>query len=394
MDVQLDEEQLRLQASARRFLDAECPMGLVREHADAASLRPDPDGAVQVPVWQKLWDDMAELGWTGLVIPEAYGGAGLDWVDLCVLLEEMGRALLPAPFFSAIVLGGSAIARAGSSEQQRELLPQIASGELRLSLAQLEPAGDWNPSAVRLRAESTRDGYSLRGRKLFVPDADSAHALIVAACSDAGRSLYLVPTDAPGLSLRRIDYLDPSRAVFEIDFEDVPVAADAALGEPGTADALLAEIHDFARVALSAEMCGGAQHVLELSVAHAKTREQFGRPIGSFQAIAHKCADMFVKVESARSAAYYAAWALTAGSADAHVSACMAKAYCAEAYTKVAGDGIQIHGGLGFTWEQDLHFFYKRAKACEVSLGGVSWTRELAAQDWIDRPTDRSRDSI
>ena len=166
------------------------------------------------------------------------------------------------------------------------------------------------------------------------------------------------------------------------------------LGANGRAEGLLAEVHDLARAALCAEMCGGSQRVLDMSVAHAKSREQFGRPIGSFQAVAHKCADMFVRVESSRSATYYAAWALAAGRRDAHVSACMAKAYCAEAYAKVAGEGIQIHGGLGFTWEQDLHLFYKRAKACEVSLGGGAWTRELVARQLIDRPGDWMRDSI
>jgi alkylation response protein AidB-like acyl-CoA dehydrogenase len=330
---------------------------------------------------------MVQLGWLGLVFPERYGGAGLDRVDLAVLLEEMGRVLVPAPFFSTVVLGGGAIVVAGSEEQKRDLLPRVAAGELRLSLAQLESDGRWDVASIELPARSTAGGYSLSGRKLFVPDAGTAHRLVVLARCEAGLTLFLVECETPGVAIRQIDYVDRTRPLFEVTFDDARVEREAILGGIGLAESLLEEVHDLARAALCAEMCGGAQRVLDLSLAHAKSREQFGRPIGSFQAISHKCADMFVKVESTRSAAYYAAWSLAAADPEAHMNACMAKAFCAEAYAKVAAEGIQIHGGLGFTWEHDLHLFYKRAKACEVALGDVAWTRERAARVLIDEPT-------
>ena len=301
------------------------------------------------------------------------------------LLEEMGRVLVPVPFFSTVVLGGGAIVVAGSEEQKRDLLPRVASGKLRLSLAQLESDGRWDVSSIELCARSTRDGYSLSGRKLFVPDADTAHRLVVAARTEAGPTLFLVDCETAGVAIRRIDYVDRTRPVFEVALDEVCVGHDALLGANGRAEGLLEEMHDLARSALCAEMCGGTQRVLDMSVAYSKNRKQFGRPIGSFQAVAHKCADMFVKVESARSAAYYAAWSLAAADPEAHLNACMAKAFCAEAYAKVAAEGIQIHGGLGFTWEHDMHLFYKRAKACEVALGDVAWTREQAARVLVDR---------
>ena len=207
----------------------------------------------------------------------------------------------------------------------------------------------------------------------------------MAARTEAGPTLFLVDCETAGVAIRRIDYVDRTRPVFEVALDEVCVGHDAMLGANGRAEGLLEEMHDLARSALCAEMCGGTQRVLDMSVAYSKNREQFGRPIGSFQAVAHKCADMFVKAESARSAAYYAAWSLAAADPEAHLNACMAKAFCAEAYAKVAAEGIQIHGGLGFTWEHDMHLFYKRAKACEVALGDVAWTREQAARVLVDR---------
>ena len=374
VDVQLSDEQRALQRSAGEFLAAECSMEFVRTCMD------DPAGWPAAS--EAVWKQMAELGWMGLVIPEAQGGAGLDAVDLAVLLEEMGRVLLPVPFLSTLV-AAQAVSLAGDDDMQTRLLPQIARGELRLCLAQLEVGGSWDAAACRTQARRDGETLLLSGTKTFVTDAETADLLVVLACEEEGPSLFLVERRAPGVGVRRIDFVDPTRPVCEVTLEEVAVTEAARLGAPGAARPVLGDLHDFARVAQSAEMCGGAQQVLDLSVAYAKTREQFGKPIGSFQAIAHKCADMFVKVEGARSAVYYAAWALAASVPEAHVASCMAKSYCAEAFTEVAAQGIQIHGGLGFTWEQDPHLYFKRAKANEVAFGDVAYTRELAAIELI-----------
>ena len=374
VDVQLSDEQRALQRSAGEFLAAECSMEFVRTCMD------DPAGSPLAS--QAVWTQMAELGWMGLVIPEAHGGAGLDAVDLAILLEEMGRVLLPLPFLSNLI-GAQAVALAGSDEVQARLLPKVARGEVRLSLAQLEAGSNWATRVCTTQARRDGDAVLLSGTKLFVPDAHTADLLVVLAQEEAGASLFLVERRAAGVGVRRIDFVDPTRPVCEVTLEDVAVGDEARLGAPGAAASVLDSLHDFARVAQSAEMCGGAQQVLDLSVVYAKTREQFGRPIGSFQAIAHKCADMFVKVEGARSAVYYAAWALAAAVPEAHVASCMAKSYCAEAFSQVAAQGIQIHGGLGFTWEQDPHLYFKRAKANEVAFGDIAYTRELAAVELI-----------
>jgi alkylation response protein AidB-like acyl-CoA dehydrogenase len=329
---------------------------------------------------------MAELGWTGLVLPEDVGGAGLGWLELAVLLEEMGAALAPGPFFSSVVLGATAIERAGTPEQRARWLPALAAGELRATLALEEPGGG-AAGPVRMVGREEGRGLRLSGVKTFVPDGHTADLVVVAVrngSEHAPLALAVVPGDAPGLSARAIDYTDATRKLAELRFEDVAVPADAVLGAGVDAERALGAVLDRARVALCAETAGLAQRVLDRSVAYAKTREQFGRPIGSFQAIQHKCADMLLRTENLRSAAWYAAWALDEDEPDAHAAACMAKAYAAEAGSQVAGDGIQIHGGLGYTWEQDLQLYYKRAKANEVALGDASHHRELVARATLD----------
>lgn len=377
MDVTLTEEQEMLRKSARDFLSVECSIDLVRRGVDPPESLPGPAEHVE-----PLWRGMADLGWLGLTVPETYGGAGLGWVDLAVLLEEMGRALVPAPFLSTVVLGAQAITLAGSDAQRADLLPRIARGDLRVALAQCEREGDWDPGAALLSATATAGGHTLEGRKLFVLDADAAQLLVVSAAAPEGPTLLLVERDAPGVEIRRIDSIDRTRPVYDVRFAGTP--AHERLGSPGAAAATLGALNTRARLAIAVESCGGARWALDAAVAHAKSREQFGKAIGSFQAIAHKCADMFVEVESSSSAAYYAAWALSAGAPDAHVSACMAKAYCADAYARVAAEAIQVHGGLGFTWEQDLHLYYKRAKACQLAFGDSALTRELAARVLVD----------
>ena len=372
MDFGFSEEQEMLRKSARDFLAKESPMTYVRQMMED-------DRGFRDEQWQK----MAGLGWMGLILPEEHGGAGLNFVDLIVVLEEMGRVVLPGPFFSTAVLGGVALLEGGSAAQKKELLPKLAAGKLRLTLAQLEPSARWDAEGIALEARPAGGGYKLSGTKLFVPDAHTADLLIVAGRAPGstgaeGVSLFLVDATAPGVTITLLKTMDQTRKLCEVVLQDTP--AEGMLGQPGQGLKLLDRIVDRGKVGLCAEMCGGAQKVLEMSVEYAKVREQFGRPIGSFQAIQHKCANMLVEVESSKSATYYAAWAVANDVPEAPLAAAMAKAYCSDAYRHTAGEGIQIHGGIGFTWEHDMHIYFKRAKSSEVTFGDATWNREIVAQ--------------
>ena len=373
MDFGFSEEQEMLRKSARDFLAKECAMTYVRQMMeDERGFR------------DEQWQKMAELGWMGLILPEAHGGAGLDFVDMIVVLEEMGRVVLPGPFFSTLV-GAVAIDAGGSAAQKEDLLPRLAAGRLRVTLAQLEPSARWDAEGIGLEARPAAGGYRLSGTKLFVPDAHTADLLIVAARAPGskgaeGVSLFLVDAKAPGVTATLLKTMDQTRKLCELALADVSVPAERALGQAGEGWKLLERVVDRGKVGLSAEMCGGAQKVLEMSVEYAKVREQFGRPIGSFQAIQHKCANMLVEVESSKSATYYAAWAVANDVPEAPLAAAMAKAYCSDAYRHTASEGIQIHGGIGFTWEHDAHLYFKRAKSSELMLGDPTYHRELLAQ--------------
>jgi alkylation response protein AidB-like acyl-CoA dehydrogenase len=377
MDFGFSEEQELLRKSAADFLNKECPMTYVRQMME------DDRGYSE-----ELWNKMAELGWMGLIYPEEFGGAGLNMVDLTVVLEEMGRVALPGPFLSTVTLGGSAILEAGNSEQKNKYLPDIATGKTKATLAFLEENARWDDQGINLRARARRGGkgYLLSGVKLFVPDAHVADIIVCAARTSDGVTLLLVERQQPGVSTRLLKTMDQTRRLCEVTFDKVRVGAEAVLGTPGIGWVALARIIDRAKVALCAEMCGGAQKVLDMTVEYAKIREQFGRPIGSFQAIQHKCADMLVQVESAKSATYYAAWAVANDVPEAPLAAAMAKAYCSDAYRKVSAEGIQVHGGIGFTWEHDMHIYFKRAKGSEVTYGDATWNRELVAQYTLDVP--------
>ena len=374
MDFGFSEEQEMLRKSARDFLAKEAPMTYVRQMMeDERGFR------------DEQWRKMAELGWMGLILPEAHGGSGLDFVDMVVVLEEMGRTVLPGPFFSTVILGGVALGEGGSAAQKEELLPRLAAGDLRVTLAQLEPNARWDAEGIELQAKKSGGGWSLSGTKLFVPDAHTADVLIVVGRAPGskgaeGISLFLVDAKAPGIRTELLKTMDQTRKLCEVVFENVAVGADRVLGAPGDGWKLLQRVVDRGKVGLCAEMCGGADRVLEMSVEYAKVREQFGRPIGSFQAIQHKCANMLVEVESSKSATYYAAWAVANDVAEAPLAAAMAKAYCSDAYRHTAGEGIQIHGGIGFTWEHDMHIYFKRAKSSEVTFGDATWNRELVAR--------------
>lgn len=373
MDFGFSEEQDLLRQSVADFLNNECPMTYVRQMME------DERGYAD-----EVWTKMAELGWMGLIFPEEFGGLGLSLVDMVVVLEEMGRVVLPGPFFSTVALGGLAILEAGSQQQKKNLLPGIAAGETKATLAFLEENARWDENGIHLVATQTGSGYQLNGIKLFVPDAHVADTIVCAARTSEGVTLFVVDRHQAGVSTTLLKTMDETRKLCEVKFDNVQLGADAVLGTPGQAWPALSRVLDQSKVALCAEMVGGAQQVLDMSVEYAKVREQFGRPIGSFQAIQHKCADMLVQVESAKSATYYAAWAAAQDRAQAPLAAAMAKAYCSDAYRKVSADGIQVHGGIGFTWEHDMHIYFKRAKGSEVTFGDGAWNRELVAHYTLD----------
>jgi alkylation response protein AidB-like acyl-CoA dehydrogenase len=374
MDFGFSEEQEMLRSAARDFLAKECDSTYVRKMMD------DERGYTDA-----FWRQMGELGWMGLALPEAYGGSGLSFIDLVVVLEEMGRVVAPGPFFSTVVQGAVALVEGGSDAQKQELLPKVAEGKTLLTVAQLEPSGRWDADGITLEARKDGAGYRLSGTKLFVPDGHVADVLVVAARTPGtkgrdGIGLFLVDRKAAGVTTSLLKTMDQTRKLAEVTLQNVAVGADRAVGAPGDGWRLLERIVDRGKVGLCAEMCGGAQRVLEMSVDYAKVREQFGRPIGSFQAIQHKCANMLVEVESSKSITYYAGWAVANDVAEAPLAAAMAKAYCSDAYRHTAGEGIQIHGGIGFTWEHDMHIYFKRAKSSEVTFGDATWNRELVAQ--------------
>jgi alkylation response protein AidB-like acyl-CoA dehydrogenase len=374
MNFGFNEEQELLRSTARKFFENECGSDTVRR------LMETPEG-----ISPDLWTKLAEQGWLGLVYPEAYDGMGLGLVDLVVLMEEMGRAVVPGPYFSAVLLGGLAIAEAGSEAQKKEWLPKIAAGDRRVALAWMEPSAQLGPAGVTLTAVEKGGKYTLSGTKLFVHDAHTADALVVAARTRPGAgadgvSLFLLPKGTKGLEVTLLPTMDQTRKLCEVALSDVTIGPDALLGAAGAGWAPLARVLDRATVALCAEMCGGAQKVLDMTVEYAKIRQAFGRPIGSYQGVKHRAADMLVDVENSKSITYYAAWALDEGVAEAPLAVSMAKAYVSDAYRRVAAAGIQLHGGIGFTWEHDLHLYFKRAKGSEFTFGDATHHRERVAQ--------------
>jgi alkylation response protein AidB-like acyl-CoA dehydrogenase len=374
MDIGFSEEQELLRETARKFLDGECTTKFVREMMAS-------DAAVTDDFWQQL----AANGWLGITYPEEEGGSGLGLVDLVVLMEEIGRAVMPGPFPATVLLGGAAIAAAGSPAQRREWLPRIAAGEVKASLAVTEPNARWDAAGITATARESRGGFVLSGSKMFVPDAHLADVLVVAARSrdgstmEDGVSLFLVPKDPAGLGIRRLPSVDETRKLCEVKLDNVAVPGSALLGEVHQGWAPLQQVIDRAAVALSAEMCGAAQRVLDMTVDYAKLRVAFGKPIGTYQGVKHKCADMLVEIENAKSLTYYAAWAVDEGEADAPLAVSMAKAAASDAGRKVCAAGIQLHGGIGMTWEHDLQLYLKRAKADEVAFGDATWHRERIA---------------
>lgn len=375
MELAETPERAELRREARRYLGQTATSEHVRR-AMGTDTGFDPE----------IWKTMAgQLGWTALTVPEAYGGLGMGQAELAVLLEELGRTLGCVPFFSSVCLGTNALLLAGDDAQKLEWLPRLAEGEARATLALPEASGSWDPGCVRLEAVPDGDGVTLTGEKRFVPDGHTADVLVVVARAPGSRGLeglglYLVPADADGLTRQALPTVDQTRKQAELRFDGVRVAPRGRLGGPGAgAPPLLATLVR-AAAGLAAEQVGAAEACLEMAVEYAKVRTQFGRAIGSFQAIKHKCADMLVRVESARSAASYANLAIDAGSPDAMEAAAAAKVYCSEALLHCAGENIQVHGGVGFTWEHDAHLYFKRARSSATLLGDASAHRERIAR--------------
>jgi alkylation response protein AidB-like acyl-CoA dehydrogenase len=371
VDFAFSEEQEMLRRSAREFLAKECSSKVVRKLMEGSGYDP------------ALWKKIGDLGWTALGIPEQYGGVG-TFLDLIVVLEEAGRALLPGPFFSTMGLAVPVLIEAGTEAQKKDVLSAIAEGSARATLAFTEPSGRWDASGIGLAARQQGGGWQLNGVKLFVPDAETADYMAVAARTrgegEEGITLFLVGGRPKGMTVKPLETMDMTRRWSEVRFDGVQLGADSVMGNPDKAWPRLKRALEWATAALCAEMVGGVQKVLETSTDYAKTRHQFGKPIGIYQAVSHKLADMLVLSESGRSATYYAAWTVDADAPDRSLASSMAKAYVSDAYRKVAGDGIQVHGGIGFTWEHDMHLYFKRAKSSEVTLGDATYHRELVAQ--------------
>ncbi|MET9909029.1 acyl-CoA dehydrogenase family protein [Streptomyces sp. NPDC006476] len=367
MDLTFSEEQDELRSVVRSFLS---------KYSDEAAVRrlsADPRGHDAV-VWRRM---AGELGLQGLAVPEEYGGSGFGYVELGVVFEEAGRALLCEPYFATVALAAETLLRCPDDQARADLLPGIASGATIATLALTEDSGRWDEPGIRLTTHHTPGGWRLTGAKTYVPDGLLADLLLVAARTPAGVSLFAVAADAPGLTRAPLPTLDQTRKQARLEFADTPARL---IGAEGAAWPVLERALATASVLLAAEQVGGAAAALDAAVDYARIRVQYGRPIGSFQGVKHKCADMLVEIESARSAAYAGLWALDAGDeTETAVAAALAQAFCSEAFTKVAGDSIQVHGGIGFTWEHPAHLYFKRAKSSEVLLGTPSYHRELLA---------------
>ncbi|MET0145489.1 MAG: acyl-CoA dehydrogenase family protein [Ilumatobacteraceae bacterium] len=367
MNFAFTEEQEELRKTVKAFLDSKSPETAVRELMETED---GYDAAV--------WSQMAEqMGLQGLAIPEEFGGSGYSYVELGIVLEEMGRSLLCAPFFSTVVLAANTLLQSGDDAAKKDYLPGIASGETIATVAFTEPSGKWDESGITLEATSSGDGWTLSGTKSFVLDGHIANLILVAARTPKGVSLFAVDGDASGLTRTSLSTMDQTRKQAKLEFASTPAKLIGTEGEGWTT---LSTVLDLVAVGLAAEQVGGAQKVLDMAVEYAKVRVQFGRPIGSFQAIKHKCADMLLEVESAKSAAYYGMWCAAEMNDELPSVASLAKAYCSEAYFHSAAENIQIHGGIGFTWEHPAHLYFKRAKSSELLFGDPTYHRELLAQ--------------
>ena len=367
MNFAFSEEQEELRKMVRSFLENKSSEEAVREQMETVN-------GFDAAVWSQM---SGEMMLQGLAIPEEFGGQGYSFIELGVVLEEMGRALLCAPFFSTVVLAANALLLSGDDAAKKAYLPGIASGETIATLATTEPSGRWDEAGITIEAKGSGSDFTISGTKSFVLDGHTANLIIVAARTSKGISLFAVDGNASGLTRTPLSTMDQTRKQAKLDFSNTPAKL---IGTEGNGGEVLAKVMDLAAVGLAAEQVGGAQKVLEMAVQYAKDRIQFGRPIGSFQAIKHKCADMLLEVESAKSAAYYGMWCAADMNEELPSVASLAKAYCSEAYFHATAENIQIHGGIGFTWEHPAHLYFKRAKSSELIFGDPTYHRELLAQ--------------
>ena len=373
MDFELNETQKLFQRSAREFFAQECPPAVVREMIERNE-----------PYSEDLWQKLVEQGWTGLIFSEDDGGLGLGMVELAVAFEEMGRALVPGAFLSTVALAGPLIQKACSVEYRAERLQAISEGRLKATVALLEESASWDPDSIKLRAAPVDVGFKLNGKKLFVNDASTADLIITVARAGSNLVLAFVDTNAAGIEVKAMPGIDATRSLSSVEFNDVMVNSQDVVADGAKARAALDYALDVATLAAAAEMVGGMQWLLDASVEYAKTRKQFGKPIGQFQAVQHHCANMLLMTESARSAVYYAAWLMGNDSQQAPTAISMAKAYTSDSYREVGNLAIQVHGGIGFTWDENIHFYYKRAKASELIFGDATYHRERIARLIID----------
>ncbi|MDX2541464.1 acyl-CoA dehydrogenase family protein [Streptomyces sp. WI04-05B] len=375
MDFAFSEEQEELGRTVRAFLADTSPETEVRR------LMETPEGFDRA-LWRRMG---SELGLQGLAVPEEYGGAGCGPVEMGVVMEEMGRALLCAPFLSSAVLATTALLRCADEEARKRLLPGLAAGELVATLALTEDSARWDASGVRLTARESNGSWLLTGHKTFVLDGAAADVVLTVARTDEengdgtgdGIGVFLVDGDAPGLTREPLPTMDPTRRQARLDYVGVPAIR---LRTHGGGWELVAEVLDRAAVALAAEQVGVASRTLDTAVEYAKVRHQFGRPIGSFQAVKHLLADVLLEVESARAAAHYALLAAENDAPDLPAVASLAKAFCSDACLRAATENIQVHGGIGFTWEHPAHLYLKRAKTSQLLFGDPAYHRELLAQ--------------
>ncbi len=360
-------EHDELRQVVREFLSERSPSREVRRLMEAGKSRDD-------EVWAPL---AGQLGLTGIAVPERYGGAGYGPVELGIVLEEMGAALLVAPYFATVALAGQALAASGDEDAMARWLPGIADGSLTATLAVAEDSGSWDLAEVAATARPAGDGWAVSGSKLFVIDGHTADLLLVVARGPDGPGVFAVEGGAAGVERARLDALDLTRALASVTLRE---ARATRVGAGRDASAWLSEVRDLVLAALAAEQLGGAARCLDMSVSYAKVREQFGRPIGSFQAIKHKCADLLLEVECGRSAVYHASEAVAGRQPDAPLAAALAYIYCSQAFTHAAKECIQIHGGIGYTWEHDAHLYLRRAKSSELLFGPPARQRTRLAE--------------
>jgi len=374
MKLTLSEEQEMLKKMARDFLTDKCPKSVVKEIEES-----------EKGYSPELWQEMAGLGWMGLVFPEKYGGSGMSFLDLSVLMEEIGRACLPSPFLSTVILGGLPILDAGNEAQKQEYLPKIASGEAIFTLALTEPSAKYDATSITVKASADKDAYILSGTKLFIPDAHIADYLLCVARTNEqvkaenGITIFIVDAKSPGISYTVLKTVANDK-LFEVVFDGVRIPEGNILGELNHGWSVVQKVIEQAAVAKCCEIVGGIQQVLEMTVDYAKERKQFDRPIGSFQIIQHYCSDMATDVDGLRFITYQAAWRLSEGLPGTKEVA-MAKAWLAESCERVFTLAHQIHGAIGCTADHDLQFYTRRAKAAELTFGDADFYREIIAQE-------------